>query len=500
MEKKYIVALSIGTSYSKAVVFDKKSNIVAVANKNISVFYPKPGWVEQDPLEIYETLKLLLEDVLRESKISENEIAGIGIANQRETTIIWDKNTGIPIYNAISWQCKRTAQICEDLKENAMEGYIKRKTGLRLDAYFSGPKIKWILDNVEGARKKSEKGDLLFGTINTWLLWKLTNGKLHITDHTNASRTMLYNIQDLKWDERILEELDIPLKILPEVRNSSEIYGYIKIGKEELPVASMIGDQQAGLFGQTCFNLGEAESTYGIGSFFLMNTKEHIVKSKKGLLTTIAFSQNGEIDYALEGSIFIAGGLIQWLKDELKIINKLDEIEDLVNEVKSSHGVYVVPSFFGLGAPYWSMYVKGAIIGLTYNVDRRHILRASLEAIGYQTRDLLEAIEEDTGIKIEELKVNIEEILSDGSLMQILSDILNIPIKTPKISDMISLGAAYSAGLAVGFWKNKDEIKKIFESSQEFKPNMSKEKAAEMYLGWKKTINMLLSYSLGFQK
>ena len=491
MDKKYVIALYIGTVNSKVVIFDKEARVVASSAKELSIYYPNLDWVEQDPMEILEVQKFLFEDVLEKAGISKSEIAAIGVANQRETTIMWDKGTGQPVYNAISWQCKRTAGICEELKENAMEGYIKRKTGLRVDAYFSGPKVKWILDNVNGARDKSEKGEVIFGTIDTWILWNLSGGKLHITDETNASRTMLYNIEKRDWDEKILDELEIPKKILPEVRSSSEIYTYI--GEEKIPVASIMGDQQAALFGQTCFDMGEVESSYGVGSFFLMNTGEHMVKSKNGLLTTIAFSRNGKVDYALEGSTFVAGGLIQWLKDKLKIISDLSEVETLSGEVESSKGLYVIPSFSGLGAPYWGMYVKGAVVGLTYGSDRRNILRSALESIGYQTRDLLEAVEEDSGMKIGELKVSVEEEVISGELwLQILSDILGVPVKISEIGDAISLGVAYSAGLTVGFWKDKAELKKISRIKKEFKPSASQDEINEMYDGWKKAVGMLL--------
>ena len=407
---KYIIALDQGTTSSRAILFDENQSIVGVAQKEFTQYYPKEGWVEHDPMEIWSSQSGVLAEVIARAGITQHDIIAIGITNQRETTIVWDKNTGKPVYNAIVWQCRRTAKICDELRKiDGLEEYIKDSTGLVLDAYFSGTKIKWILDNVEGAREKAEKGDLLFGTVDTWLIWNLTHGEVHATDYTNASRTMLYNIKELKWDERLLQELGIPKQMLPDVRDSSGNYGYANLGGtggHRVPIAGVAGDQQSALFGQACFNEGESKNTYGTGCFLLMNTGEKFVKSNNGLVTTIAIGLNGKVQYALEGSIFIGGASVQWLRDELRLVNESKDTEYFARKVKDNGGVYVVPAFVGLGAPYWDMYARGAILGLTRGANKNHIIRATLESIAYQTRDVLEAMQEDSGIQLAELKVD----------------------------------------------------------------------------------------------
>lgn len=442
---KYIMALDQGTTSSRAIIFDKDQNIYGIAQKEFTQIYPKEGWVEHNPMEIWASQYGVLQEVMAKSNISQEQIAAIGITNQRETTIVWDKETGEPIYNAIVWQCRRTASICEKLKEEGFEKYIKKTTGLVIDAYFSATKIKWILDNVEGARDKAKNGQLLFGTVDTWLLWKLTNGEVHVTDYTNASRTMLFNIKELKWDEEIAAILDIPLSMLPEVRNSSEIYGYVNLGGKsntKVPIAGIAGDQQAALFGQAAFNKGDAKNTYGTGCFLLMNTGDELVESKHGLLTTIAIGLNNKVQYALEGSVFMGGAIIQWLRDELGLITDAKDSEYFAKSVKDNGGVYVVPAFVGLGAPYWDMYARGSIFGLTRGTNKNHIIRASLESIAYQVKDLLNAMEEDAGFKITTLKVD-GGASKNKLLMQFQSDITDIKVCKPIITETTALGAAY---------------------------------------------------------
>ena len=494
--KKYIISLDQGTTSSRAIVFDKEQNILGISQKEFTQIYPKEGWVEHDPLEIWATQYGVLQEVIAKTNINYNDIAAMGITNQRETTIVWDKNTGIPIYNAIVWQCRRTADICDKLKEKNLERYIKENTGLVVDAYFSATKIKWILDNVEGAREKAERGELLFGTVDTWLLWKLTKKKVHITDYTNASRTMLYNIKELRWDDKLLKELDIPKSMLPEVRNSSEIYGYANIGGDEkvkVPIAGIAGDQQAALFGQTCFEKGEAKNTYGTGCFLLMNTGEERVESKNGLLTTIAIGLNGKIQYALEGSVFVGGAVVQWLRDELKIVNDSSDTEYFAGKVNDNGGVYIVPAFVGLGAPHWDMYARGAIFGLTRGTNRNHLIRAALESIAYQTKDLINSMIEDVGYKIKVIKVD-GGASKNKFLMQFQADILETKVIRPIISETTALGAAYLAGLAVGFWKNKEEVKKFWHMSAEFEPKLEPDKVNEYYKGWKKAVKRTLKW------
>lgn len=486
---KYIVALDQGTTSSRAIVFDKEQNIVGSAQKEFTQIYPKEGWVEHNPMEIWATQYGVFQEVLAQENIGLDEIKAIGITNQRETVVVWEKTTGKPIYNAIVWQCRRTAQICDELKSiPGFETYVRNNTGLVVDAYFSGTKVKWILDNVIGAREKAERGELLFGTIDSWLIWKLTGGKVHITDYTNASRTMLFNIKTLEWDKKILSKLNIPTSMLPEVKNSSEIYGYTDFDKDiKIPISGAAGDQQAALFGQTCFESGEVKNTYGTGCFLLMNTGEEFVTSNNGLLTTIAIGLEGKVQYALEGSIFVAGAVVQWLRDELRIVRDANETEEIAKSIKDSGGVYVVPAFVGLGAPHWDMYARGTILGLTRGSGKAHIVRASLESIAFQTRDVIEAMMEDTGIELKTLKVDGGASKNDF-LMGFQADILNIEIHRPLITETTALGAAYLAGLAVGFWENQTEIKAKWATDKSFYPNMDISTRREKYNKWKKAV------------
>ena len=488
--EKYIVALDQGTTSSRAIIFDKEQNILEIAQKEITPMYPQKGWVEQDPMEIYASQYGVLTEVLAKTGLLAENIAAIGITNQRETTILWDKETGRPVYNAIGWQCRRTAEICDKLKADGWESYIRENTGLVVDAYFSATKIKWILDNVEGVREKAEKGEILFGTVDTWLVWKLTNGKVHVTDYTNASRTMLFNIRTLKWDEKILKALNIPESMLPEVKNSSEIYGRTNLGGKggtRVPIAGIAGDQQAALFGQACFEKGSAKNTYGTGCFLLMNTGDEIIQSKNGLITTIAIGIDNKVHYALEGSVFVGGAVIQWLRDELRIVNESNDTEYFAQKVKDNGGVYIVPAFTGLGAPYWDMYARGAIFGLTRGANRNHIIRAALESIAYQTKDVIDAMIEDTGLELEELKVD-GGASSNGFLLQFQSDILGKIVRRPLIRETTALGAAYLAGLAVGFWKDKEEIMDKWNIDNEYTPNLDEETRQKLYKGWRKAV------------
>lgn len=495
MEKKYIIALDQGTTSSRAIIFDKNLNIVSKAQREFTQIYPEPGWVEHNPMEIWATQRSVLTEVIAKSGISLKDVAGIGITNQRETTVVWDKNTGEPIYNAIVWQCRRTADICENLKSKGFEDYIKENTGLIIDAYFSATKVKWILDNVDGAKEKAQNGDLLFGTIDTWLVWKLTAGKIHITDYTNASRTMMFNIKTLEWDEKILKELDIPKNMLPTVKNSSEIYGYTKMGSTigeengtEIPISGIAGDQQSALFGQACFNSGDIKNTYGTGCFMLMNTGEKCIKSNNGLLTTIAIGIDGKIEYALEGSIFIAGAVIQWLRDELKFFDHASDTEYFATKVEDNGGVYLVPAFVGLGSPYWDMYARGTIVGLTRGSNKNHIIRAALESIAYQSKDLIMAMQEDSGLKLQSLKVDGGAV-ANNFLMQFQADILNATVLRPEVIETTALGAAYLAGLAVGFWKNKNDILNNWKLNKKFLPNLDENLRIKYFREWKKAVD-----------
>ncbi len=485
--KKYIVALDQGTTSSRCIVFDRDLNQIAMSQKEFMQIFPQSGWVEQDPTDIYVSQYSVLIETLAKSGISPEEIAGIGITNQRETTVIWDKETGMPVYNAIVWQCRRTSEICEELKARGLSDYIRQNTGLLIDAYFSATKIKWILDHVDGARERAKRGELLFGTVDSWLIWKLTGGRVHVTDYTNASRTMLYNIRELKWDETILKELDIPSSLLPEVRSSSEIYGTMNIQGVEVPICGIAGDQQAALFGQTCFHKGEAKNTYGTGCFTLMNTGSDMILSKKGLITTLAASVGGNVSYAVEGSVFIGGAVIQWLRDDLRFIHESQDSEYFARKVPDNGGVYVVPAFTGLGAPHWDMYARGTMFGITRGTNRNHIIRASLESIAYQTKDVIDTMEEDTGIRVHSLKVD-GGASANGLLMQFQSDILGIPLYRPVISETTALGAAYLAGLAVGFWKDLDDVKAHWRMGNSYAPSMPHEQVEDLVSHWRKAV------------
>ena len=493
--KKYIIALDQGTTSSRTIIFDKEQNIVSVAQKEFTQFYPKQGWVEHNPMEIWSSQYGVLNEAMAKAGVKAEEVAAIGITNQRETTVVWDKKTGEPVYNAIVWQCRRTSGICDDLKAKGLGDYVRETTGLQIDAYFSGTKIKWILDNVEGARAKAEAGELLFGTVDTWLLWKLTEGRVHATDYTNASRTMIYNIKDLKWDEKLLTELNIPRSMLPEVKKSSEIYGETNLNGVMIPIAGMAGDQQAALYGQTCFTPGEAKNTYGTGCFLLVNIGEEMKLSKNGLVTTIAATSHDKVQYALEGSIFIGGAVIQWLRDELKLLYDSKDSEYFATKVKDNGGVYVVPAFVGLGAPHWNQYARGAILGLTRGANRYHIIRAALEAIAYQTKDVLVAMEKDAGIELQNLKVD-GGASANNFLMQFQADMLDRTVLRPVIAETTALGAAYLAGLAVGFWADEDEVKTKWAIDGKYDPKMDAADRDKLYAGWTKAVERAIDWEL----
>ncbi len=495
MEKKYILALDQGTTSSRAILFNKAGAMVSSAQKEYKQHYPKDAWVEQDPMEIWGSQSGVLREVLAKAAVSLKQIAAIGITNQRETTIIWDKKTGQPIYNAIVWQCRRTASICEDLKERGLERYVREKTGLTIDAYFSATKIKWILDNVEGSRERAKRGELVFGTVDTWLLWNLTKGRVHATDYSNASRTMLYDIKKMQWDRYLLEELGIPIEIMPEVKPSSYIFGYTDLDSfgEEVPISGIAGDQNAALFGHTCFEKGMAKNTYGTGCFVLMNLGEEMINSKHGLLTTIAWGINNKVYYALEGSIFIAGAAVQWLRDGIKIIRSSEESETLAKCVEDTNGVYFVPAFVGLGAPYWDMYSRGTIIGITRDTSAEHIVRATLESIAYSTRDVLEAMEDDSGIALKTLRVDGGAVVNNF-LMQFQADILNVQVERPVLAEITALGACYFAGLATGFWKNQDEILANIQVDKTYLVEMGEKKREDLYKNWKRAVNRSLAW------
>lgn len=491
--KKYVLALDQGTTSSRTIVFDKKGNIVSKAQFEFTQIYPKAGWVEHDPYEILESQLHSLSAALELGKINPAEIAAIGITNQRETTILWDKETGKPVYNAIVWQCRRTAPICEKLKEEGLEPYVKEHTGLLIDAYFSGTKIKWIIDNVPEARTLANEGKLLFGTVETWLIWNLTNKAAHVTDYSNASRTMLFDIEKLEWDKYLCEKLGIPMNILPEIRESSSVYGCVSgdvAGFKELegvPISGAIGDQQAALFGQACFNAGQAKNTYGTGCFLLMNTGEKRIHSKNNLIEGIAWGLNGKVCYDLEGSAFNAGSVIKWLRDELRMINEPSECDFLAESVEDANGVYIVPAFTGLGAPYWDMYARGCIVGLTRGANRAHFARAVLESITYQVTDLVEAMTKDSGILMSELRVDGGASVSN-IMLQIQSDMTGTKVNRPKLVETTALGSAYMAGLAVGFWKDLDEIETVREIDRIFVPVISGEKREALLKGWHKAV------------
>jgi len=494
--KKYILAFDQGTTSSRAILFDKAGSIVGVAQQEFTQIFPQSGWVEHDAMEIWGSQSGVARQVLEKTGIRPEEVAAIGITNQRETTVVWNKHTGRPVYNAIVWQCRRTASICDTLKAKGWDDKIREKTGLIIDAYFSGTKVKWILDNVEGARAQAEKGELLFGNIDTWLIWNLTRGKVHVTDYTNASRTMLFNIKTLEWDAAILKELDIPRAMLPEVKPSSCVYGVTDehtFGGADIPIAGAAGDQQAALFGQACFEAGMAKNTYGTGCFMLMNTGEAPIMSKNGLLTTIAWGINNKVVYALEGSIFVAGASIQWLRDQLRLVYNAAETEYYAGLVEDTNGVYVVPAFTGLGAPYWDMYARGAIVGLSRGAKREHIVRATLESIAYQTKDVLSAMEKDSGIQLKALKVD-GGAAANNFLMQFQADILNVPVHRPKVLETTALGAAYLAGLAVEFWKDQHEIKANWAVDREFSVQMEEPIRVVLYQGWHKAVKRAMDW------
>lgn len=487
--EKYIMSLDQGTTSSRCILFDRKGNIASLAQKEFTQIYPEPGWVEHDPMEIWSSQIGVVIEAMAKIGASAEDIAGIGITNQRETTIVWNRETGMPVHNAIVWQCRRTAGICENLKAQGFEEKIKGKTGLILDAYFSGTKVKWILDNVPGAREEAEKGNLLFGTVDTWLIWNLTKGKVHVTDYSNASRTLMFNIHELEWDEELLELLGIPESMLPAVKPSSMIYGHTdpSITGGEIPIAGAAGDQQAALFGQACFEPGTAKNTYGTGCFMLMNTGKKAVDSSRGLLTTIAWCIDGKVDYALEGSVFVAGAAIQWLRDELKLIETAAASEEYASSVEDTNGVYVVPAFVGLGAPYWDPYARGIIVGLTRGAKKEHIIRATLEALAYQTNDVLKIMQLESGISLRALKVDGGACANDF-LMQFQSDILDVPVQRPVIIETTALGAAYLAGLATGYWKNRDEIASNWAVSRTFTPGMSHNERTHLTSGWEEAV------------
>lgn len=485
--KKYILTLDEGTTSARAVLFDKGGNAVSAAQREFKQIYPQPGFVEHDPVEIFSVQYAAVTEAITAIGASADEIAAVGVTNQRETTIIWDKNTGEPIYNAIVWQCRRTSEMCDKLRADGLEEYIRKTTGLRIDAYFSATKIKWILDNVPGARDRAENGELLFGTVDTWLIWKLSGGKIHVTDRTNAARTMLYDIHSLTWDKRILEILQIPKCMLPDVRPSSEIYGNVNILGAEIPVSGIAGDQQAALFGQKCFCEGDIKNTYGTGCFLLMNTGAAAFESKNGLITTIAADAGDNICYALEGSVFVGGAVIQWLRDELGLIATAAESEKAALSVPDSSGVYIVPAFAGLGAPYWDMYARGTICGLTRGSGKNHIIRACLEAIAYQTNDLITALKADTGLPINHIRAD-GGAAANNFLMQFQANISDVGVIRPAQTEATAAGAAYLAGLAVGFWKNKNEILRLPDNQTEFKPAITAKRREALTDGWKRAV------------
>ena len=494
---KYVMALDAGTTSNRCILFNEKGEMCSVAQKEFTQYFPQPGWVEHDANEIWSTQLGVAVEAMQKIGATAADIAAIGITNQRETTIVWDKNTGEPVHHAIVWQCRRTSEYCDTLKDKGLVDTFRQKTGLVIDAYFSGTKLKWILDNVEGVRERAEKGELLFGTVETWLIWKLTKGKVHVTDYSNASRTLLYNIQELKWDDDILAELNIPKCMLPEAKPSSCVYGEADSSffGAPIPIGGAAGDQQAALFGQTCFTPGEAKNTYGTGCFLLMNTGEKPVFSKNGLVTTIAWGLDGKVNYALEGSIFVAGAAIQWLRDELRIIDSSPDSEYMAGKVKDTNGCYVVPAFTGLGAPHWDQYARGTIVGITRGVNKCHIVRATLESLAYQTNDVLQAMKADSGIELATLKVD-GGASANNLLMQIQSDIINAPVNRPQCVETTAMGAAYLAGLAVGYWSSKEDVIKNWAIDRTFEPSIGAEERAAKVAGWNKAVK----YSFGWAK
>jgi glycerol kinase len=494
--EKYIMALDQGTTSSRAILFNKNGEIVHSAQKEFTQYFPKPGWVEHNANEIWGSVLAVIAGVLAESGVKPEQISGIGITNQRETTVVWDRETGKPVYHAIVWQSRQTSGICDELIEKGYNNLFREKTGLLIDAYFSGTKVKWILDNVEGTREKAEQGNLLFGTIDTWLIWKLSGGKAHVTDYSNASRTLMFNIYDLKWDEELLDILGVPKSMLPEVKSSSEIYAHTvdyHFFGHKIPIAGAAGDQQAALFGQACFEKGMAKNTYGTGCFMLMNTGEKAVRSEHGLLTTIAWGLNGKVEYALEGSIFVAGSAIQWLRDGMRMLQSAKDSENYAAKVESTDGVYVVPAFVGLGTPYWDSDVRGAVFGLTRGTSKEHFVRATLESLAYQTKDVLSAMEADSEIHLKTLRVDGGAVMNNF-LMQFQSDLLNVPVERPVVNETTALGAAYLAGLSTGFWSSKEEISSQWAVDRCFEPEMADENRTLLYNGWKKAVKAAMAF------
>jgi glycerol kinase len=498
MDKRYVMALDQGTTSSRAILFDHDGKIKGVAQKEFTQLFPKPAWVEHDANEIWLSILSVMSDVLKDTGVSPKEIASIGITNQRETAVVWEKESGRPIYNAIVWQSRQTMDICDDLKAKGLEPKFRDKTGLVVDAYFSGTKVKWILDHVEGAREKAKKGELLFGTMDTWVIWKLSGGKAHVTDYSNASRTLMYNIYDLQWDDELLKYLDVPKSMLPEVKPSSEVYAHtvpVHFFGEEVPIAGAAGDQQSALFGQACYEPGMAKNTYGTGSFMLMNTGEKGIKSKNGLLTTLAWGIDGKVEYALEGSIFVTGSAVQWLRDGLKIIGNAAETEGLAKDLESNDGVYLVPAFVGLGAPYWDSNVRGALFGITRGTNREQVARATLESICYQTKDVYLSMNDDSGITLKTLRVDGGAV-KNRFLMQFQSDILGVPVEVPTVQETTALGAAYLAGLAVGFWKDRAEIAKQWAIEDTYHPKMDGADRDQLYAGWQTAVKAAQAFKL----
>lgn len=496
--EKYILSIDQGTTSSRAILFNKDGEIKGVAQREFKQHFPQSGWVEHDANEIWTSVLSVMAEVMNEHNIRAEQIEGIGITNQRETTVVWDKNTGRPIYHAIVWQSRQTQSICQELKDQGHEALFRDKTGLLLDPYFAGTKVKWILDNVDGAREKADNGDLLFGTIDSWLVWKLSGKEAHITDYTNASRTLMFNIHDLKWDKVLLDILEVPESMLPEVKPSSEVYAHTvdyHFFGQNVPIAGIAGDQQAALFGQACFDKGDVKNTYGTGGFMLMNTGEEAVKSDSGLLTTIAYGIDGKVNYALEGSIFVSGSAIQWLRDGLRMINSAPQTENYATRVDSTEGVYVVPAFVGLGTPYWDSEARGAIFGLTRGTEKEHFIRATLESLCYQTRDVMEAMSKDSGIEVQNLRVDGGAV-KNNFIMQFQADIVNTPVERPEIQETTALGAAYLAGLAVGFWESKDDIANRWKLEEEFEPKMEEEQRTKLYKGWKKAVEATQVFKL----
>jgi glycerol kinase len=498
MDQQYILAIDQGTTSSRAIVFDHAGAIVGIAQREFVQLFPQPGWVEHNAREIMTSVYTTITEVLNNLQIDARSLAGIGITNQRETTVVWDKDSGQPIYNAIVWQSRQTKDICEQLKADGYEDMVKAKTGLLIDAYFAGTKVKWILDHVEGAHERASQGELLFGTIDSWVIWNLTGGKVHVTDYSNASRTLLYNIHELTWDDELLAMLDIPKAMLPQVRPSSEIYGTTQgqyFYGHEVPIAGIAGDQQAALFGQACFEPGMAKNTYGTGCFMLMNTGEHAVVSQHGLLTTIAWGIDGKVEYALEGSIFVAGSVIQWLRDGLRMLGKASDSQAYAERAGDNDGVYVVPAFVGLGAPYWRSDIRGAVFGLSRGTTKEHFVRAAVESMAYQTRDVLAAMQADCGIELKELRADGGAIGNDF-LAQFQSDLLNVPVLRPKVAETTALGAAYLAGLATGFWASREEIAKQWAVDRRFEPTMLEAKREALYAGWKQAVEATMGFKV----